>query len=230
MKPSTATFSLHFMCVVPVGGFRRGAWEIQGRSAWRRVYTKSRRGGILKLRVLYGLKSKKQRNRSRYKVRAGVQIYLTTLESVKTYSMGTTSQVTGSEAGAAAAANFVAGGTASLVTQSVIVPVDVVSQRLMVAGMGEHAATQGLLYSAHLDPWALASQPWSLGQDCSCPQGGCGACTTLHGARRSLASVVNQVLHECQDPDLLIFLCMHRLCAGRLVPDSDDHPPQRLLP
>ena len=48
--------------------------------------------------------------------------------------MGTTTQVTGSEAGAAAAANFVAGGTASLVTQSVIVPVDVVSQRLMVAG------------------------------------------------------------------------------------------------
>ena len=52
--------------------------------------------------------------------------------------MGTTTQVTGSEAGAAAAANFVAGGTASLVTQSVIVPVDVVSQRLMVAG--EHVS------------------------------------------------------------------------------------------
>ena len=31
-------------------------------------------------------------------------------------------------------ANFAAGGTASLITQSVIVPVDVVSQRIMVSG------------------------------------------------------------------------------------------------
>ena len=89
-----------------------------------------------------GLTAEGPRSGSRaHSVIAAVQIYLTTLESVKTYSMGTTSQVTGSEAGAAAAANFVAGGTASLVTQSVIVPVDVVSQRLMVAGERKQAAT-----------------------------------------------------------------------------------------
>ena len=41
---------------------------------------------------------------------------------------------TPNEATSAAAANFVAGATASLVTQSVVVPIDVISQRLMVAG------------------------------------------------------------------------------------------------
>ena len=62
------------------------------------------------------------------------QVYLTTLEAVKSWSLSYAMHVAPTEAVAAGLSNFCAGCTASLVTQSVIVPVDVVSQKLMVAG------------------------------------------------------------------------------------------------
>ena len=52
-----------------------------------------------------------------------VQVYLTTLEAVKSAVAERSAAVGTGEAGAAGLANFVAGATASLVTQSVIVPV-----------------------------------------------------------------------------------------------------------
>ena len=54
---------------------------------------------------------------------APVQVYLTTLEAVKSAVAERSAAVGTGEAGAAGLANFVAGATASLVTQSVIVPV-----------------------------------------------------------------------------------------------------------
>ena len=63
-----------------------------------------------------------------------MQMYLSTLEAVKSYTYGQAEAVTPNQTTAAAAANFAAGGTASLITQSIIVPVDVISQRLMVLG------------------------------------------------------------------------------------------------
>lgn len=65
-----------------------------------------------------------------------MQVYLSTLEAVKTWTYEQAEAAAPNPATAAAAANFAAGGTASLITQSVIVPVDVVSQRIMVAGAG----------------------------------------------------------------------------------------------
>ena len=49
-------------------------------------------------------------------------------------SLETAARLAPSEAGQAGLSNLFAGAFASLVTQSVIVPIDVVSQRLMVAG------------------------------------------------------------------------------------------------
>jgi solute carrier family 25 protein 44 len=63
-----------------------------------------------------------------------VQVYLTTLEATKSMSLETAARLAPSEAGQAGLSNLFAGAFASLVTQSVIVPIDVVSQRLMVAG------------------------------------------------------------------------------------------------
>ena len=64
-----------------------------------------------------------------------LQVYLTTLEAMKSWSLAFAQHVTPNEAAAAGLSNFCAGATASLITQSVIVPVDVVSQKLMVAGL-----------------------------------------------------------------------------------------------
>ena len=64
----------------------------------------------------------------------GTQMYLSTLEATKAWTYSQAESATPNQATAAAAANFAAGGTASLITQTVIVPVDVISQRLMVAG------------------------------------------------------------------------------------------------
>lgn len=63
-----------------------------------------------------------------------LQVYLTTLEATKSWSLDTAARLAPSEAGQAGLSNLFAGATASLVTQSVIVPIDVISQRLMVAG------------------------------------------------------------------------------------------------
>lgn len=64
-----------------------------------------------------------------------MQVYLSTLEATKSWSLEAAARVAPSEAATAGLSNFFAGAVASLVTQSVIVPIDVVSQRLMVAGM-----------------------------------------------------------------------------------------------
>ena len=61
-----------------------------------------------------------------------MQVYLTTLEAMKSASSNFAQSISSNETQAAGTANFIAGATASLVTQSIIVPVDVVSQRLMV--------------------------------------------------------------------------------------------------
>ncbi|EIE21419.1 putative mitochondrial carrier protein [Coccomyxa subellipsoidea C-169] len=68
-------------------------------------------------------------------------VYLTTLEATKSWSLDTAARIAPSEAGQAGLSNLFAGAVASLVTQSVIVPIDVVSQRLMVAG--EPASSMG---------------------------------------------------------------------------------------
>jgi hypothetical protein len=62
------------------------------------------------------------------------QVYLTNLEIVKSAMYAPAYRITGTEAGAAGMSNFVGGAFASLVSQSVAVPVDVITQRLMVAG------------------------------------------------------------------------------------------------
>ncbi|KAL0020438.1 hypothetical protein WJX77_003298 [Trebouxia sp. C0004] len=59
-------------------------------------------------------------------------VYLTTLEAMKSVATPFANRISANETQAAGAANFIAGAVASLVTQSIIVPVDVVSQRLMV--------------------------------------------------------------------------------------------------
>ncbi|KAL0052901.1 hypothetical protein WJX82_009508 [Trebouxia sp. C0006] len=59
-------------------------------------------------------------------------VYLTTLEAMKSVATPFADRISANETQAAGAANFIAGAVASLVTQSIIVPVDVVSQRLMV--------------------------------------------------------------------------------------------------
>ena len=65
-----------------------------------------------------------------------MQVYLTTLESTKSWSLKTAAMArwAPNEAARAGMASSLAGAVASMVTQSVIVPIDVVSQRLMVAG------------------------------------------------------------------------------------------------
>ncbi len=60
------------------------------------------------------------------------QVYLTTLEAMKSVAAPFANSIAQNETQAAGTANFVAGAVASLVTQSIIVPIDVVSQRLMV--------------------------------------------------------------------------------------------------
>ena len=69
------------------------------------------------------------------------QVYLTTLESTRSATLAFAQRVAPNEATAAGLSNFCAGAFASLVTQSVIVPVDVVSQKLMVAGPAAQPAT-----------------------------------------------------------------------------------------
>lgn len=58
------------------------------------------------------------------------QCYITTLELIRTRTKEYNNAVRG----------FLAGGCASLVGQTITVPVDVVSQKLMVQGQGEHTA------------------------------------------------------------------------------------------
>ena len=69
-----------------------------------------------------------------------LQVYLTTLEAMKSVAAPFAEQVSSNETQAAGTANFIAGAVASLVTQSIIVPVDVVSQRLMVNDRSPQAA------------------------------------------------------------------------------------------
>lgn len=63
-----------------------------------------------------------------------MQLYLTTLEMTKTWAAEPASRLAPTPSAASAMANFAGGAIASMVTQSVVVPLDVVSQRLMVAG------------------------------------------------------------------------------------------------
>lgn len=63
-----------------------------------------------------------------------LQIYLTTLEMTKSWSAKEATRIAPTPSAASAISNFVGGALASLVTQSVVVPIDVVSQRLMIAG------------------------------------------------------------------------------------------------
>ncbi|BDA44644.1 Solute carrier family 25 member 44 [Coccomyxa sp. Obi] len=70
-------------------------------------------------------------------------VYLTTLEATKSLSLDTAVRLAPSEAGQAGLSNLFAGAVASLVTQSVIVPIDVVSQRLMVEGSMGAASVSG---------------------------------------------------------------------------------------
>ncbi|KAL3159869.1 hypothetical protein ABBQ38_010269 [Trebouxia sp. C0009 RCD-2024] len=67
-------------------------------------------------------------------------VYLTTLEAMKSVVAPFAEQISSSDTQAAGTANFFAGAVASLVTQSIIVPVDVVSQRLMVNDRHPQAA------------------------------------------------------------------------------------------
>ncbi|KAK9836519.1 hypothetical protein WJX74_002116 [Apatococcus lobatus] len=69
-------------------------------------------------------------------------IYLTTLEAARSGSSTMASRFTSTEAQAAGVANFVAGATASCVTQTIVVPIDVVSQRQMIAEGSRSAPTQ----------------------------------------------------------------------------------------
>ena len=69
-----------------------------------------------------------------------VQVYLTTLEAMKSVAAPFAERISSNETQAAGTANFFAGAVASLVTQSIIVPVDVVSQRLMVNDHSPQAA------------------------------------------------------------------------------------------
>ncbi|KAK9864247.1 hypothetical protein WJX84_002434 [Apatococcus fuscideae] len=75
-------------------------------------------------------------------------IYLTTLEAARSGSAKMAHRVTSSEAQAAGLSNFVAGATASCVTQTIVVPIDVISQRQMVAEGARSAASQGAPGSA----------------------------------------------------------------------------------
>ena len=63
-----------------------------------------------------------------------MQVYLTTLEMTKAKVADQAELYSPSAPVASAITNFAGGAIASLVTQSVVVPIDVVSQRLMVAG------------------------------------------------------------------------------------------------
>lgn len=69
-----------------------------------------------------------------------VQVYLTTLEAMKSVAAPFAERISSNETQAAGTANFFAGAVASLVTQSIIVPIDVVSQRLMVNDRSPQAA------------------------------------------------------------------------------------------
>jgi solute carrier family 25 protein 44 len=69
-------------------------------------------------------------------------VYLSTLETVKAVA---TPHVAGwrlGDASSAFAINFIAGGTASLSSQAVVVPLDVVTQRLMLGQRGMHCGGQ----------------------------------------------------------------------------------------
>eukprot|EP00884_Botryococcus_braunii_P021323 jgi/Botrbrau1/7875/Bobra.9_2s0051.1 len=61
-------------------------------------------------------------------------VYLTNLEVMKSATYGTAYRIMGTEAGASGVSNFIGGAFGSLVSQFVAVPIDVISQRLMVAG------------------------------------------------------------------------------------------------
>lgn len=79
-------------------------------------------------------------------------VYLTTLEAVKA---GVTSSCEARDIGpaeTAAIASSVGGGVASLTTQAIIVPVDVVTQRLMIAGSRGWGGTA----NARMDPGAMS--------------------------------------------------------------------------
>lgn len=77
-----------------------------------------------------------------------VQVYLTTLEAMKSASSGFAQSISSNETQAAGTANFIAGAVASLLTQSIIVPVDVVSQRLMVHDRQPKAQTHSATSSS----------------------------------------------------------------------------------
>ena len=63
-------------------------------------------------------------------------VYLSTLEWAKSAAGGALTRMDVGDAAAAGAASFVAGGLASMCSQLVWVPIDVVSQRLMIQGGG----------------------------------------------------------------------------------------------
>ncbi|XP_073006402.1 uncharacterized protein [Typha latifolia] len=70
-------------------------------------------------------------------------IFLTSLETIKAASLKMVNPFNLSEPVQAAVANGIAGMSASLCSQSVFVPIDVVSQKLMVQGYSGHAKYNG---------------------------------------------------------------------------------------
>ena len=84
-------------------------------------------------------------------------MYLTTLEAVKDAVRRNCEGRGLGPAETAAIASSVGGGVASLATQSVIVPVDVVTQRLMVAG-SISSRSGSASQSGRLDPAAVSSR------------------------------------------------------------------------
>lgn len=71
-------------------------------------------------------------------------VYLSTLEMVKAVATPRVATWQLGDASSAFAVNFIAGGTASLSSQAVVVPLDVVTQRLMLGqrGMQQHGGGQ----------------------------------------------------------------------------------------
>lgn len=70
-------------------------------------------------------------------------LYLSTLEASRTATTGALAGLQLSDAAAAAAAGLVGGGLGSLAAQCIVVPIDVVSQRLMLLGGAPAGASGG---------------------------------------------------------------------------------------
>lgn len=68
------------------------------------------------------------------RLHCNMQVYLTTLEMMKSHVSKLTSALELPDSVQAGTSNFVAGAVASMITQTVVVPIDVVSQKQMMGG------------------------------------------------------------------------------------------------